>query len=81
MSRVCKVRPTMATCKMCMDTWEALSGSVSQMPNCSLCSHNTDEYEILQVGTNFWSGNYAMVLKDGKIEKVSLHRVHSVREV
>jgi hypothetical protein len=33
-----------------------------------------------QVGTEFWSGDYAMVQKDGKITKVSLSRVYDVKE-
>lgn len=34
-----------------------------------------------QIGTSFWSGDYAMVQKDGKIQKVSLKRIYDVREV
>lgn len=30
--------------------------------------------------TGFWSGDYAMVQKDGKITKVSLNRVYDVKE-
>lgn len=37
--------------------------------------------ELLQIGTSFWSGDYAMVQKDGKIQKVSLKRIYDVREV
>lgn len=45
---------------------------------CSACVATT--YELLQVGTGFWSGDYAMVQKDGKITKVSLNRVYDVKE-
>ena len=48
--------------------------------DCSKCKLNTDTYELLQVGTGFWSGDYAMVQKDGKITKVSLNRVYDVKE-
>lgn len=49
--------------------------------DCSKCKLNTDIYELLQIGTGFWSGNYAMVQKDGKITKVSLSRVYDVKEI
>jgi peroxiredoxin len=48
--------------------------------DCIKCKLNTDTYELLQVGTGFWSGDYAMVKKDGKITKVSLNRVYDVKE-
>ena len=41
----------------------------------SLC-----ELAELQIGTGFWSGNYAMVQKDGEITKVPLNRVYDVKE-
>jgi peroxiredoxin len=48
--------------------------------DCSKCKLNTDTYELLQIGTGFWSGDYAMVQKDGVIQKVSLSRVYDVKE-
>lgn len=42
---------------------------------------NADTYELLQIGTGFWSGDYAMVQKDGIITKVSLSRVYDVKEI
>lgn len=38
-------------------------------------------YELLQIGTSFWSGDYAMVQKDGRIQKVSLSQIYDVREM
>ncbi len=48
--------------------------------DCSKCKLNTDTYELLQIGTGFWSGDYAMVQKGGKITKVSLNRIYDVKE-
>lgn len=73
--RVCKIHPLYYQCRGCMDI-DAEMGGVS---DCSKCSLNTAEYELLGVGNGFW-GAYAMVQKDGKIEKVSLDRVHSIRK-
>lgn len=53
----------------------------STCSDCSKCKLNTDIYELLQIGTGFWSGDYAMVQKDGKITKVSLSRVYDVKEI
>jgi peroxiredoxin len=49
--------------------------------DCSRCKANADTYELLQIGTGFWSGDYAMVQKDGIITKVSLSRVYDVKEI
>lgn len=74
--KTCKVRPSLGTCHECLDADE-MYGMVS---NCSKCSLHNVRYELLQIGTSFWSGDYAMVQKDGKIEKVSLNRVYDVKE-
>jgi hypothetical protein len=47
--------------------------------NCDVCPQNTDEYELLEVGSKFLFGDYAMVVKDGKIQRVSLSRVYDVK--
>lgn len=72
--RVCKIHPLYYQCRSCMDI-DIEMGGVS---DCSKCVFNTTEYELLGIGSNFW-GAYAMVQKDGKIEKVSLSRVHDIR--
>ena len=74
--KICKVRPEHSTCSNCIDM-QMVYGVVS---NCSTCKSNTDTYELLQIGTGFLSGDYAMVQKDGKITKVSLSRVYDVKE-
>ena len=74
--KICKVRPDHSTCSECVATQEMFN----VVDDCSKCKLNTDTYE-LQVGTGFWSGDYAMVQKDGKITKVSLNRVYNIKEV
>lgn len=80
MNKICKVRPSHSRCRTCMDTWEMLSGDVNQMPDCNKCFSTTEEYELILIGTGFWSGDYAMVQKNGKIAKVPLSRVYDIRE-
>lgn len=67
--KLCKVRPDRSTCSACVATQEMFN----VVDDCSRCKLNTDTYELLQIGTGFWSGDYAMVQKDGKITKVSLN--------
>ena len=74
--KICKVRPDHSTCSTCIATQEMFN----VVDDCGKCKLNTDTYELLQVGTGFWSGNYAMVQKGGKIMKVSLNRVYDVKE-
>lgn len=74
--KICKVRPDRSTCSACIDTQEMFN----VVDDCSKCKLNTDTYELLQIGTGFWSGNYAMVQKDGEITKVPLNRVYDVKE-
>lgn len=74
--KICKVRPDRSTCSACVATQEMFN-VVDDRGKCKL---NTDTYELLQIGTGFWSGNYAMVQKDGEITKVPLNRVYDVKE-
>lgn len=74
--KICKVRPDRSTCSACIATQEMFN----VVDDCSKCKLNTDTYELLQTGTGFWSGDYAMVQKDGEITKVSLNRVYDVKE-
>ena len=75
--KICKVRSDRSTCSACIATQEMFN----VVDDCSKCKSNTDIYELLQIGTGFWSGDYAMVQKDGKITKVSLSRVYDVKEI
>ena len=75
--KICKVRPDRSTCSACVATQEMFN----VVDDCGKCNkRNTDTYELLQIGTGFWSGNYAMVQKDGEITKVPLNRVYDVKE-
>lgn len=74
--KLCEVRPDRSTCSACVATQEMFN----VVDDCSRCKLNTDTYELLQIGTGFWSGDYAMVQKDGKITKVSLNRVYDIKE-
>ena len=73
--RVCKIHPLYSDCRLCLDI--QMEGGI--VADCTECARNTTEYELLGVGNGFW-GAYAFVQKDGKIEKVSLDRVHSIRK-
>ena len=74
--KICKVRPDHSTCSACIATQEMFN----VVDDCGKCKLNTDTYELLQIGTGFWSRNYAMVQKGGKITKASLNRVYDVKE-
>lgn len=50
--KLCKVRPDRSTCSACVATQEMFN----VVDDCSRCKLNTDTYELLQIGTGFWSG-------------------------
>jgi hypothetical protein len=56
-----------------------VADSCGAIPNCSECVYD-EPCELISVGTGFWSGDYAMVLRNGQIEKVSLYRVYDIKE-
>lgn len=72
--RVCKIHPLYSECRNCLEI--QMEGEF--VSDCTKCARNTTEYELLGIGNGFW-GAYAMVQKDGKIEKVSLSRIYDVR--
>ena len=74
--KICKVRPDHSTCSACVATQEMFN----VVDDCSRCKLHTDTYELFQIGTVFWSGDYTMVQKGGKITKVSLNRIYDVKE-
>ena len=76
MKKVCKVKPDSATCSACVETQMMFD----VVDDCKKCDLNTRVYELLQIGTSFWS-SYVMVQYNGRIEKVSLSRVYDIREV
>lgn len=77
MKKICKVRPDRSTCSACLETQMMFD----VVDDCSKCDLNIRKYELLQIGTSFWSGDYAMVQYNGEIEKVSLSRVYDIKEV
>lgn len=72
--KVCKVKPMSSACSACAD----LAYECGAVPNCREC-HN-DEYELFETHHSFW-GDYALIIKKGKLEKVELSRVYDIREV
>ena len=74
--KMCKVKVDIGQCESCWGMAEICDTA----PNCGECLLRNKEYELLVVGTGFWSGDYAMVQADGKIEKVSLSRVYDIKE-
>ena len=79
--KVCKIKPSSTywdTCRQCLDVWET-TGVTTDCSKCYL--KNSLEGEILSYGSSFWSGDYAMVQINGKIEKIALSRIYDVRDV
>lgn len=52
----------------------------NQVENCSKCSINNKECEITSTGSNFWNGDYAVVLIDGRMQSVSMSRLYDIKE-
>ena len=78
--KVCKVRPSRSQCRMCIDTWETLSGDTSQMPDCKTCVLNTQEYKIVDFANGLFC-TYALLECNGRLEKVLINRLCDIREV
>lgn len=66
----------MFICRQCLDT----QMQYDQVEDCSKCSVNNKECQIISTGTSFWSGDYAVVLIDGEIKKVSMSRLYDIKE-
>ena len=79
--KVCKVKPDKNYCMDCVD----MQITCKHIKNCDECTWATDTYELISVGTErvglFGSRDYAMVLRDGIILKVDLHRVFDVKDM
>jgi hypothetical protein len=52
------------------------------IPDCSTCNVKNREYEILEMGTGFWSGDYVIVLDPDQqiMKKVSMSRVYDIHK-
>ena len=74
MNKTCKVKPDYSTCMDCTDM-QIESGEICR---CAERPLTEEAYELISVGTSFWTGDYAMVLRDGVITRVPLKRVFDV---
>lgn len=73
---IAKLKPNWSTCRNCLD----MQIEYSQFENCSKCSMNNKKCQIVSTGTSFWSGDYAVVLIDGEMKKVSMSRLYDIEE-
>ena len=73
---VTKLNPVSSTCRHCIDT----QMMYEQVEDCNECTLRNKECQIISTGSNFWSGDYAIILIDGKFEKVSQSRLYDIRE-
>ena len=72
--KVCKIRPSYGTCSGCVDYAEMCG----EVPNCAKCESD-NEYELFETHFSFWN-SYAVIIKNGKFEKVDISRVYDIRE-
>ena len=79
MKKICKVKPAYSTCKKCVDAQVQFNG----FKDCETCLETQVDCELMKivVSTGFMGDDYAVVLCNGKLEKVLLNRVFDVREV
>ena len=74
--KICKVKPSWHNCDWCNTVYEYFD----EIPSCTNCSFKNKTYELIDITHGFF-GDYAFVLADGKITKVSLDRVYDIHEV
>lgn len=73
---VAKLKPDIFICRNCLD----IQMTYNQVEDCSKCSVNNKECQIISTGSSFWSGDYIVVLIDGQNKKVSMSRLYDVKE-
>lgn len=73
---IAKLQPDVFTCRRCLD----MQIEYGEVENCTKCSVNNKECQIISTGSNFWSGDYAVVLVDGEMKKVSMSRLYDIKE-
>lgn len=71
----CKVKPSEDDCRVCRIQAFHSESEVT----CEKCKYDSYNYELMSVGYNRSVGNWAMVLRNGQIERVELDRVYDVR--
>lgn len=75
---LCKVMPETNDCCCCID--DQLTGFKKKIECCD-CLDNLPTYAILQFGHSLFIGDWAMVCRNGKVERVSLDRVKKVEVI
>lgn len=48
--------------------------------DCSKCKSANEIYELIAIKDSFWSGTYAVVSKDGDLQKISIDRIRLQKE-
>lgn len=71
---MCKVKPDYNTCCSCQDN--QIDAGVFK--SCGDCDLVMKYCEIVHLGVDFFGRPYAIILKDRKLEKVSIKRVYDV---
>lgn len=73
---IAKLNPISSICSDCLDT----QLMYTQVEDCNKCTLRNKKCQIISTGSNLWSGDYAIILIDGKFEKVSQSRLYDIRE-
>ena len=71
-----KLKPDIFVCRNCLD----MDIEYGQVLDCSKCSINNKECEIISTGSSFWNGDYAVVLVNGEMKKVPMSRLYDIKE-
>ena len=71
---ICKVKPDHNTCCSCIDDQES---GIKPIMDCNECISRIPDYEILQVGHSFLTGDWAIVIgkNERKLERVPISRI------
>lgn len=75
-NKFCKVKPEANDCYNCLD--KQIESNASK--DCDLCIMNQPDCELLSIGVTFFGKEYAFVLMNGVIKRVSLDRVRGIRD-
>ena len=78
MQILCKVMPETNDCCCCID--DQLRGFKKKIECCD-CLDEMPTYVVLQFGYSLFIGDWAMVCRDGKVERVKLDRVKKVEVI
>lgn len=75
MKLICNVRPSAYTCRICIDMQE----NNRVLEDCGKCEFHNTIYEILDFKHGLFTGTYALLLHNGKVEKVPINRLYNIR--